>query len=80
MARLPQVTGEETLRRLKRLGMEECRRSSSHVIVQNPETGDSSWRLVLLSSRRDLWNRCEAKSVRLLRFLATAFAIQSGQR
>ena len=42
MARLPQVTGEETLRRLKRLGMEKCRRSGSHVIVQNPETGESS--------------------------------------
>jgi len=38
MAKLPQLTGAEVVRRLKRLGMEEDHCRGSHVYMRNPAT------------------------------------------
>jgi predicted RNA binding protein YcfA (HicA-like mRNA interferase family) len=39
MAKLPQLTGAEVVRRLKRLGMEEDHCKGSHLVMRNPATG-----------------------------------------
>jgi len=38
MARLPQLTGADVVRRLKRLGMEEDHCRGSHLVMRNPAT------------------------------------------
>jgi predicted RNA binding protein YcfA (HicA-like mRNA interferase family) len=38
MAKLPNLTGAEVVRRLKRLGFEEDHCKGSHVVLRNPET------------------------------------------
>ena len=42
MAKLPQLSGAEVVRRLKRLGMEEDHQHGSHLFMRNPETGAMS--------------------------------------
>ena len=42
MAKLPQLTGAEVVRRLKRLGMEEDHCRGSHLYMRNPSTGNIS--------------------------------------
>jgi predicted RNA binding protein YcfA (HicA-like mRNA interferase family) len=39
MGKLPQVSGDEAVRRLKRLGMVEDHSKGGHVILRNPATG-----------------------------------------
>ncbi len=39
MAKLPQLSGAEVVRRLKRLGMEEDHCKGSHLVMRNPATG-----------------------------------------
>jgi predicted RNA binding protein YcfA (HicA-like mRNA interferase family) len=39
MAKLPQLSGAEVVRRLKRLGMEEDHCRGSHLVMRNPTTG-----------------------------------------
>jgi predicted RNA binding protein YcfA (HicA-like mRNA interferase family) len=38
MAKLPQLSGAEVVRRLKRLGMEEDHCHGGHVVMRNPAT------------------------------------------
>ena len=39
MAKLPQLTGREVVRRLKRLGFDEARQRGSHVVMKHEGTG-----------------------------------------
>jgi len=39
MAKLPQLSGAEVVRRLKRLGFEEDHCKGSHVVLRHPVTG-----------------------------------------
>ena len=38
MPKLPNVTGKEVVRRLKRLGFDQVRQRGSHVVMRNNET------------------------------------------
>jgi len=42
MVKLPQVSGDEVVRRLKRLGMVEDHGSGGHIVMRNPATGKLS--------------------------------------
>jgi predicted RNA binding protein YcfA (HicA-like mRNA interferase family) len=42
MAKLPQLTGAEVVRRLKRLGLEEDHRKGGHVILRNSASAMTS--------------------------------------
>lgn len=42
MAKLPQLTGAEVARRLKRLGFEEDHCRGSHLVLRHPATGAST--------------------------------------
>jgi predicted RNA binding protein YcfA (HicA-like mRNA interferase family) len=42
MAKLPQLSGEEVVRRLKRLGMIQDHGSGGHIVMRNPSTDKMS--------------------------------------
>jgi predicted RNA binding protein YcfA (HicA-like mRNA interferase family) len=42
MPKLPQLTGAEVVRRLRRLGFEEDHRKGGHVVIRHPVSGSTT--------------------------------------